>query len=157
MSKIDNQFFICKKLLTTITPAFLIITVIYIVLIGIYTYSYSEELGIMGDFIGGTLNPIFAFTSFMALLYTIKLQSETIELQIKDLKLTREELSQSRKAQQDSADTLKQQRFEMTFFSLLSLLESRIKRFELYIDGKKYECNKEDYEKHNFHSKKQKV
>lgn len=80
------------------------------------------ELGTPGDYVGGMLNPILAFASFMALLYTIKLQMD-------ELKLTRDELSQSRKAQQDSADTLDQQRFEMTFFSLLDILVGHTKEF----------------------------
>lgn len=86
------------------------------------TTSQVVELGTLGDYVGGMLNPILAFASFMALLYTIKLQ-------VDELKLTRDELSQSRKAQQDSADTLSQQRFEMTFFSLLDILVSHAKEF----------------------------
>lgn len=100
------------------------------------TVTSGENLGTMGDFVGGMLNPILAFLSFMAILWTIKLQSDTIKLQTKELeatneelRLTREELSQSRQAQQDSANTLSQQRFEMTFFSLLDILVGHAKEF----------------------------
>lgn len=51
-----------------------------------------EALGQMGDFFGGMLNPILAFASFIALLYTIRIQSE-------ELKLTREEFSKAAAAQ----------------------------------------------------------
>lgn len=36
-----------------------------------------EQWGQMGDFFGGMLNPILAFASFIALLYTIRLQSKS--------------------------------------------------------------------------------
>lgn len=36
-------------------------------------------LGQMGDFFGGMLNPILAFASFIALLYTIRIQSQEIK------------------------------------------------------------------------------
>jgi|GEM_PF-1841301 len=38
-----------------------------------------EQWGQMGDFFGGMLNPILAFASFIALLYTIRIQSNQIE------------------------------------------------------------------------------
>lgn len=78
-----------------------------------------EQWGQMGDFFGGMLNPVLAFASFMALLYTIRLQSE-------ELRLTREELAASRIAQEDSSKALEGQltnlqiqQFESTFFSLI--------------------------------------
>ncbi|MBU0911911.1 MAG: hypothetical protein KKF22_05185 [Gammaproteobacteria bacterium] len=63
--------------------------------------------GQAGDFFGGMLNPFLAFCSFMALLYTIKIQTD-------ELKLTREELKRSANAAQKSVEieeeNLKQQR-----------------------------------------------
>lgn len=55
-----------------------------------------EQWGQMGDFFGGMLNPILAFASFIALLYTIRIQSE-------ELRLTREEFKNSVDAQRDMA------------------------------------------------------
>lgn len=40
--------------------------------------SRAALLGQMGDFFGGMLNPILAFASFIALLYTIRIQSKQI-------------------------------------------------------------------------------
>lgn len=54
------------------------------------------EWGVIGDFFGGMLNPILAFASFIALLYTIRIQSE-------ELRLTREEFAKSVKAQERMA------------------------------------------------------
>jgi hypothetical protein len=54
--------------------------------------------GQAGDFFGGMLNPFLAFCSFMALLYTIRIQSE-------ELRLTREELTKSSEAHRSSANS----------------------------------------------------
>lgn len=88
-----------------------------------------ENWGTFGDYLGGTLNPILGFISFMALLYTIKLQRDSINLQNEELKATREELARSAKAQEASeqilkeqSHILKQQQFETTFFSMLTHL-----------------------------------
>jgi hypothetical protein len=55
-----------------------------------------EQWGQMGDFFGGMLNPILAFASFIALLYTIRIQSA-------ELRLTRDELQKSASAAERSA------------------------------------------------------
>lgn len=116
-----------KKLLIILgLVSFIFILTIF----GFYSYNFSY-LGIssnqevwaqFGDFIGGTLNPILAFLAFIALLYTIKLQSD-------ELKDTRIELEKSAKAQQEQSKSLelqneatKQQIFENTFFKLFEIL-----------------------------------
>ncbi len=63
---------------------------------------HLQYFGQVGDFFGGMLNPILAFASFIALLYTIRLQSE-------ELKLTREELAKSVEAQRDMASNSEDQ------------------------------------------------
>jgi hypothetical protein len=82
----------------------------------------SEFLGQVGDFFGGFLNPLFAFLSFVALLITIAIQSEELEM-------TRKELAKSAKAQKQSSEIFRQQRFENTFFSLLDTINSTISIF----------------------------
>lgn len=79
----------------------------------------AESFAFFGDFIGGTLNPILAFLAFLALLYTIKIQSD-------ELSATREELAKSAEAQQEQSKSLELQNkatelqiFENTFFMLL--------------------------------------
>lgn len=61
-------------------------------------YSGIGAWGPVGDFFGGMLNPVLAFASFIALLYTIRIQSE-------ELRLTRDELSKSVMAQQQLVDS----------------------------------------------------
>ncbi|KLE05546.1 putative phage abortive infection protein [Aliarcobacter butzleri] len=73
-----------------------------------------EELGQMGDFFGGTLNPILAFLSFCLLLITIKLQS-------KELKNSTDELAKSSLALTEQSKSLKIQNFENTFFNMIGL------------------------------------
>ncbi|UCR83775.1 putative phage abortive infection protein [Pseudomonas chlororaphis] len=79
----------------------------------------NSDWGTFGDFVGGTLNPIFGFLSLIALLLTIVLQS-------KELESTRIELERSASAQEKTeaalnkqSDTQEKQQFENTFFSLL--------------------------------------
>lgn len=93
--------------------------------------SNVEHFGQFGDFIGGTLNPILAFLSFMALLYTIKIQTDELKLSREELEATREELKGSRIAQQEQSESLKLQNeatklqiFENTFFQLNNILSN---------------------------------
>jgi len=72
----------------------------------------------LGDFLGGTLNPLIAFFTVILLIFTIYIQT-------KELEATREELEKSRIAQQEQSKSLllqniatKQQMFENTFFKL---------------------------------------
>ncbi|WP_152054777.1 putative phage abortive infection protein [Aliarcobacter butzleri] len=87
----------------------------------------KSNWGTFGDFIGGTLNPLFALFSLFAIIYTIKIQTEELELSRKELEETKEELKESRIAQQEQSDSLKLQNqatklqiFENTFFQLLN-------------------------------------
>lgn len=77
-----------KDILIMVTVIVLIIFAISQVVI--YYFSTFGELGdqksdwgTFGDFIGGTLNPLLSFISFMALLYTIFIQREQLNSQKK--------------------------------------------------------------------------
>lgn len=77
-----------------------------------------EALGTFGDYIGGVLNPFLAFASFIALLYTLKLNQE-------ELNETRKELKRAADAQEDAQylrnEQLKTQFLQQfdSFFSML--------------------------------------
>lgn len=80
-----------------------------------YNLQFGDELsdsngdwGTFGDYLGGVLNPILGFASFMALLYTVRLQSN-------ELKNSNEQLAQSAKAQTEMEKTQKLQQFEGLF------------------------------------------
>ncbi|QCG49880.1 hypothetical protein [Aeromonas schubertii] len=78
--------------------------------IGLYIYNFNgplsnknETWGTFGDFIGGTLNPIFSFLGLISLLITLHLQRKTLDLSIEELRLSRAELKQTREELQRSA------------------------------------------------------
>ncbi|AWB57194.1 hypothetical protein [Colwellia sp. Arc7-D] len=95
-----------KKLGTLIVIVLIIITLV----ISLYIYQFNsyaisdkpQDWGPFGDFFGGVLNPILAFCSFIALLYTIHIQQN-------ELALTRIELKRSVEAQKLTATFTKKQ------------------------------------------------
>lgn len=116
----------------------------------------KDKWGTFGDYIGGTLNPILAFFSFMALLYTVHLQNEQIEY--------------SKIAQADLEITQTIQRFENGFSNMFTQLINvyerlsedvhRVKklnyeenpRFKLIIDSSKFTNTQPFvYRKHKIH------
>lgn len=60
--------------------------------------------GQFGDFVGGTLNSVFAFFSFMILLSSLRLQLKELRLTREELEATRRELAESSKAQKKQAE-----------------------------------------------------
>lgn len=133
------------KLILFAISSFIILLFVF----GLYFYNFAllglsnnQELwGQFGDFIGGTLNPILAFLSFIALLYTIKIQTEELGLSRKELEETKEELKESRIAQQEQSESLKLQNeatklqmFENTFYNLLSQHNNILEKLN-YLDS----------------------
>jgi uncharacterized membrane protein len=101
----------------------------------------NGDWGTFGDYLGGTLNPILSFLSLIALLTTIVLQS-------KELELTRDELKRSATAQEDTkkildkqSETLRRQKFESTFFSLLDQHNKALEYLSTYQDGPEANSN----------------
>ena len=76
----------------------------------------TTTLGAFGDFLGGTLNPIFTFLMLIGLVATIVLQKI-------ELSLARKEFGRSADALKAQDLNLEYQRFENTFFKLLEFLE----------------------------------
>lgn len=96
-----------------------------------------EKWAQVGDFFGGTLNPIFAYLALIALLYTIKLQLEALKMSKEELEATRKELTESRIAQQEQSKSLelqnkatKLQSFENTFFKLFDNFQIKYENLE---------------------------
>ena len=95
------------------------------------------EWGQMGDFFGGMLNPILAFASFIALLYTIRIQSE-------ELRLTTKELANNVDVQKDIVEqhktNLAQSKANNKVSFVAAILNSKIKETEqvlLQLEGDK--------------------
>lgn len=137
----ENSNFICN-LLKGAVGVFIVVILLFV---GINIWGgkfFNEEnttlsnLGTIGDYFGGLINPLLGFVSFCALLYTIRIQmkslakqSEELELTREELKATKEELARSAKAQEQSSAIFKQQQFETTFFSLINQLNREIEQF----------------------------
>jgi hypothetical protein len=68
----------------------------------------------MGDFFGGMLNPLVSLLTLIVAISVWQLQRE-------ELKLTRDELEQTKLAIKDQAETAEQQRQEQRFFDLLNV------------------------------------
>jgi len=75
--------------------------------------SDSDGWGQLGDFVGGILNPVFGFLSFMALIVTLLIQSK--------------ELAASTKAIQRQGENLKVQSFEAGLFSMINIHHENVK------------------------------
>lgn len=88
-----------KKTAVIVAFAFIVIVVVFAIYFNNFDGSLSnksEDFGTFGDFVGGTLNPIFAFASFLALLYTIIVQLAQLKQNQEELQMTREELKLTR-------------------------------------------------------------
>lgn len=90
-----------------------------------------EDWGVLGDFLGGVLNPVLSFAAFISLLATIFMQQRQLKQSESQLELTRKELSLSIKelkrsadAQDKQIDVVNTQNFEATFFNLLGRFEA---------------------------------
>lgn len=110
-------------------PYIIFAIIMFIIVISTYTINFYEntiskipgDWGTFGDFMGGTLNPILAFLSFLALLQTIKIQGKELKKSSEALELSKDELSKSSKALEEQSASLKIQNFENTFFNMISL------------------------------------
>jgi len=103
---------------------------------GAYFFKFNGSLsesqdvwGQFGDFLGGTLNPVFAFLSLFALLYTITLQIKALKTSNRALRLSNEELKETRKIIKEQRDIqslqkklLEIQVFDNHFFNSLDLM-----------------------------------
>lgn len=86
--------------------ALFFVLAVFIAYLRMFNGDLSEDhakWGTFGDFVGGILNPILAFLSFIALLFTIALQSRDLKVSNETLKETKMELQQSRKIAEQQA------------------------------------------------------
>ena len=110
----EHESILVKYIAKILTAIAVIASIMGAVAASLYFYTFSgpfiaehEKWGVFGDYIGGTLNPIFAFFGLIALLVTIVFQS-------RELRATKDELKRSVAATEH-------QTFENMFFQLLRL------------------------------------
>jgi hypothetical protein len=102
-------------------PIFIIIFVV--ILWGLNYYLLIDDVknrGTIGDMFGA-VNALFSGLAFAGVVYAIFLQRKELKLQREELSLTRDELKAQRHEFEEQNKTLKKQRFENTFFQMLSL------------------------------------
>ena len=114
---------------------------------------YDEnERGTFGDQFGA-VNALFSGLAFAGLIYTIILQRHDLKLQRRDLRLQREELALTRKEMEEQTaefekqnETLKIQRFENTFFNMMSQFQEVVNNLTVMVTTSSgiYESNGRD-------------
>ena len=102
------------------------------ILIDKYIDSPTDQ-GTFGDKFGA-VNALFSGLAFAGLIVTLLYQKEELKLQREELSQTREELKGQREEFEEQNKTMKRQRFENTFFNMLSLQQEIVANlsFEYY-------------------------
>lgn len=99
------------------------VTVIFPI-VGIYLVRYLNldfnDLGPYGDFVAGSTVPLLTFSSFVIVSATLITQQVQLKVQMKELQLSREEYEKTNIELDEQNRTLLLQRFENTFFNILS-------------------------------------
>jgi len=115
-------------------------------IIGLWYFTYyvlkdlkPEDRGTLGDMFG-TVNALFSGLAFAGIIFTILLQRKELRYQRDELKETRTEFIIQNK-------TLKNQRFENTFFNLLSLHHQIIEGIDFDIQVEKQDGSR--WKNHN--------
>lgn len=104
----------------------------------LYYYKFSKfglspnlsVWGQFGDFLGGTLNPIFGFLTVVLLLLTTTIQNKQLRLSKIELELTRHELQKSAEAQNLSQIALNRQAEIASKAAKLNTINFLIKKYE---------------------------
>ena len=113
--------------------------------IGIYLYTFSgglsqdnEKWGAFGSFLGGALGPMLSFLSLIAIIKTIRLQLDELELTKEELRRSADAQTASEKHLRKQAEVLESQQFESSFYTLLAhhnkILEAVTSRKKLESD-----------------------
>ncbi len=92
-----------------------------IILVILFGRTEFDKLGPYGDFIAGSTVPILTFISFLAVVITLRMQKEQLEMQREELRNSIEEMQETRKEFIEQNKTMRIQRFENTFFQMVSL------------------------------------
>ena len=130
----DSQF--SERHLSRILIAIAILAVIIAtVTLSVYLFNFEggisndhEKWGQFGDYLGGSLNPIFALLALIALLLTLKVQS-------RELAISADELRNSAQALSEQSKALVLQNFENRFFNMVSLHHQIVNGIDLRRGG----------------------
>ena len=131
-----KDFYMCAKFTTRrMQTAYkfilaIIVTIFFFAPSVVYLYKFGNlslssdqgQWALLGDYIGGLTNPILTFATFLALLYTIKIQQD-------ELKLTRNELSQTARSSAQQVEHLKREALKRDVYKLIEFKTSEINEF----------------------------
>ncbi|MFW1942367.1 putative phage abortive infection protein [Acinetobacter guillouiae] len=151
--KINWFFYI---FLLSILPAIFGITyrIVNYYLINLNPPVTGERLGQLGDYIGGLLNPILTFFSFLALLITIIIQNKQLDVSTTELKTASDTLKENQKVMSEQLLTQSLQQFDSIFFAMLKDLNSLLYEIEHNINTDKQPdlelCYKLFHNEYNF-------
>ncbi len=120
------------------------IVLIIVVLVGAYYLipyivkdGLPSSLGLFGDQFGA-VNALFSGLAFAGLIYTILLQKEELKAQREELRYTRDEIEGQKLELRQQNETLTLQRFETSFFNMLSQHNEMVSRLSVMLGGKDY-------------------
>lgn len=124
----EKQFgFISKLLLTFALLSLLLVLLPYIIRFGgVFNFGQQDNFAQFGDYLGGVLNPILSFSTILLLLYTVKLQIDSLNIQAQELEATRIELTQSREAAQEQIKHMKAEANKADVYKTIQVLEERL-------------------------------
>lgn len=99
--------------------------------------SECNDRGTFGDKFGA-VNALFSGLAFAGLIVTLLYQKEELKLQRDELAETRKELEGQRTEFKEQNKTMKRQRFENTFFNMLSLQQEIVANlsYDYYVDAR---------------------
>lgn len=106
-----------------------------IIVVGSYFMNFSSGISNevsswagFGDFVGGTLNPIFGFMGLLAILYTL-------QIQVKEMSLTRDQLEKSAEALEQSKNIAQKELEQIEKEERKNDISRVVKDFYSEIDG----------------------
>ncbi|MCK6186842.1 hypothetical protein [Pseudomonas sp. EYE_354] len=100
-----------QRFLVIFAASLVVSVVLLFALLYFIGVNVETNLGQVGDFVGGILNPLLSFMAFIAILVSISVQEKDISVSIDSLK--------------EQEKILRVQAFESSFFNLLSMLRER--------------------------------
>jgi Putative phage abortive infection protein len=114
-----------EKLIKSLRLSWIPITV-GILLVAVLGWNF-EDLGPFGDFLAGSTVPLFTLVSSIGVILTLRMQQRQLEMQSQELQNSIVEMQETRKVMMEQGETMALQRFESTFFNMVSLHNEIVK------------------------------
>lgn len=108
-----------------------LVVLVYAINFFVFSGSGQDVWGQFGDYVGGLLNPILSFMALIAVVRSLKYQSD-------EVKSARSEANAAIAMQQEQTAIFKQQSFESVFFGLTDLHSKSLDMMEYAGDGRLY-------------------